>query len=449
MSLTLVPAAYAIGESGTDYTKGVFVVNEDSSTVNYLLPDEDDSNCWRYRVIQAENPGMNLGCTNQHGSIWDGRFYFIAKQENDQGVAGGRITVADAKTMKVLYQNAIIDPSGNQCDGRAFLGVDAHKGYISSTNGIWIFDLDNLEVEGLVEGSENPNSGSLYTGQTGTMVRAGNHVFAAHQQYGLLVIDPTVDKVVKTIPMSIVAEGAGIGSVVVAKDGSVWASVAQDTNGSGAALPYIVRVDPNTLETEIVPMSDGLYPPANSWYAWTPDGLCASYQNNALYWNGGASSWFSNSMIFKFDIDSRTTTKIIDLSEDGESWLLYGCSMRVHPQTDELYISLFHSYSDPTYITRRYDAVGNKQRDYAMEPYNWFPSLPVFPLAPDNFSDAGVSTPDADSNIDIRVENGCVYAEGCDGLNVYTLDGRQMPTQNLAPGIYVVRAGNVTRKIKI
>ena len=77
------------------------------------------------------------------------------------------------------------------------------------------------------------------------------------------------------------------------------------------------------------------------------------------------------------------------------------------------------------------------------------PSLPVFPLAPDNFSNAGVSAPDADHSIDIRVENGSVYADGCTDLHVYTLDGRQMPSQNLAPGLYIIRAGNVTKKIKI
>ena len=458
LSLAFVPAAYAEGETETDYTKGVFIVNEDwfghqNSTVNYLLPDEDDNNCWQYRVIQTVNPGKELGCTNQYGAIWNGRFYFIAKQEKDGGasVTGGRITVADAKTMKLIYQNTMIDPSGAQCDGRAFVGVDEHKGYISSSNGIWVFDLDRNEVTRRVEGTENPESGSLYTGQTGTMVRAGGYVFAAHQQHGLLVIDPTEDRVVNTIPMSIVAEDAGIGSVVVAKDGSVWASVAQSTAGDGSTLPYIVRVDPNTLETEVVAITDGSYSPANSWYAWTPDGLCASYQNNALYWNGGENSWFSNSMIFKFDVDTRTTTKIIDLSEEGEGWLLYGCSMRVHPQTDEIYMSLFQSFSDPTYITRRYDANGNKVRDYAMESHFWFPSLPVFPLSPDNVpgTSVSVSAPDADNNIAIRVENGCVYADGCDDLNVFTLDGRQMPSQNLAPGIYIVRAGNVTKKIKI
>ena len=92
LPLTFAPAAYAGDEAETDYTKGVFIVNEDwyghqNSTVNYLLPDEEDGDCWHYRVIQAENPGKELGCTNQYGAIWDGRFYLIAKQEKDPGAS--------------------------------------------------------------------------------------------------------------------------------------------------------------------------------------------------------------------------------------------------------------------------------------------------------------------------------------------------------------------------
>lgn len=122
-------------QADTYYTQGVFFVNEDwyghqNSTVNYLLPDEPNGEYWTYRVIQRENTGMELGCTNQFGAIWKDRFYFIAKQDKDPGasVAGGRITVADAKTMKILYQTSLIDPSGQQCDGRGFLGIDEKQG---------------------------------------------------------------------------------------------------------------------------------------------------------------------------------------------------------------------------------------------------------------------------------------------------------------------------------
>ena len=78
------------GATETDYSTGVFIINEDwyghqNSTVNYLEPDDPDGDYWHYRVIQTENPGRELGCTNQFGQLWRGRLYLIAKQEKDPG----------------------------------------------------------------------------------------------------------------------------------------------------------------------------------------------------------------------------------------------------------------------------------------------------------------------------------------------------------------------------
>lgn len=466
-----------VAAQDVDYTKGVFIVNEDwyghqNSTVNYLLPDAEDGNYWHYRVIQTENPGTELGCTNQYGAIYNGRFYFIAKQDKDPGatIAGGRITVSDAKTMKVLYQSAVIDPSGATCDGRAFIGVDENKGYISSSNGVWIFDLNTFEVKGKIKGTENPNEdtggnpsnpgGSLYHGQTGSMVMSGGLVFVAHQQYGVLVVDPQKDEVVQTIPVTIVAEGAGVGSVVKSKDGMIWASVAANVSGTGATLANLVKIDPVTLDTEVIDLPENIEAPANSWYAWTPDGFCASAQNNCLYWNGGESSWFSGYRIFKYDIDSGEISKIIDLQEDGDSWQLYGCSMRVHPKTDEIYMSLYHQFSDPTFIARRYSSDGEKINDYPMIQNYWFPSLPVFP---EETGDTGVSENTARCNNDmiISLSEGKLFISNVTGnqVFVYSVSGCLVKSASVADGIcfinmtdlsagvYIVRTANAARKI--
>lgn len=372
------------GAQGVDYSQGVFIVNEDwyghqNSTVNFLT-DEGE---WVYRCFQQENPGMELGCTNQYGTIYGDKFYFVAKQEQDPGslVKGGRFTVCDAKTMKCLKQFPVIsvNESGvSNADGRAFLGVDEHKGYISTSNGIYVYDMDAMEITGQVAASGNPEDdgyGSLYRGQTGTMVRVDEHVFAVHQNEGILVIDAEADVVERVIGGP---DGWGYGSVVLSKDGSLWASVANPT-GNGQAAPFIMKINPVTCDTVRIDMPDGIYPPANSWYAWTPDGFCASKQQNVLYWNGGPNSWFSNSKIFKYDIDKDEFEVFIDLEAEGLSWNLYGCSIRIHPVTDEAYISLYHTFSDPAFITRAYDNEGNVVHEYPMIENYWFPSLPVFP----------------------------------------------------------------------
>ena len=455
--LILLSVISVAANAETDYTKGVFIVNEDwyghqNSTVNYLLPDDPDGNYWEYRVIQKENPGIELGCTNQFGAIWHDKFYLIAKQAKDPGasVTGGRITVADAKTMKVLYQSELIDPSGAQCDGRGFLGVNEHKGYISSSNGVWVFDLDTYTVNCMIPGTDNPNAGddkpntdptgSLYFGQSGSMVMSSGKVFLAHQQAGLIVIDPVSDTILDTIDMSSVAEGAGIGSVIVAKDGSVWASVAKNTKGTGATLPYLLRVDPSSLSTEVIELESGVYAPSNSWYAWTPDTFCASSVTNTIYWSGGSNSWFTGKYVYKFDINTRIATKIIDLDADGEKWKIYGCSMRVHPISDELYVSLYREFSIPTYLTRRYESNGNKIKDYNMISNYWFPSLPVFP-----------QTNSSNSSIEVVLS-----PNASDFGTIYNLQGQLIKTNVeygkwncLTSGIYIWKNAEKTHKILI
>lgn len=419
-AISLLTVGNALGAE-PDFSQGVFIVNEDwyghqNSTVNYFDHKDADGDVWQYRVVQQQNPGRELGCTNQYGQIYGDKFFLVAKQEKDPGAAvtGGRISVADAKTMKLLHQSTLIDPSGTQCDGRGCLGVDEHKVYISTSNGVWILDTDSYKVTGMVEGSSNPNgadgkpntdpTGSLYHGQCGSMVRVNDRVFVAHQSYGLLVVDPHEDKVVETVTMEAVnrrafadgiykneitdlKKGAGIGSVVLAKDGSLWLSVTYDIQGRGATLPYLVRVDAATLETEIIRVPGDMYPPANSWYAWTPDGFHASTQRNVLYWNGGPNSWFTSSRIYRYDIDSGKFDKIIDLAKEAEEqgltkytqWQVYGCSMRTHPVTDEMYLSLYHYFQNPTYKLRRVDHDGKTLGEYDMIQNYWFPSLPVFP----------------------------------------------------------------------
>lgn len=463
---TLLSTPATRAQEEVDFSKGVFIVNEDwyghnNSTVNYLLPDAEGGDYWHYRVIQANNEDKQLGATAQYGEIWNGKFYVICKQAKDPGadIVGGRINVVDAKTMKVEYQLEEIGTGDIQADGRGFVGVDEHKGYVSSSNGVWILDLDAREVTGIVSGTEN-ESESLYSGQSGTMVRAAGKVFVAHQKLGLLVVDPAEDKLVETISFDIVKEGAGIGSVVVAKDGSLWCSVA--SNGSGGTLPYLLRVDPETLATEVVEVPSSAYAPANSWYAWTPDGFCASASSNTLYWNGGASSWFSGSEIFKFDIDNRTFEKIIDLNADNEGWQLYGCSMRVHPVSGELYMSLSQGFGSQTYMVRRYSANGEKLQEYPMIENYWFPSLPVFAQSS---SQSGVESVSMSSESDIEISavaGGALRVLNGNGqlAEVYTLSGSLILTQAIASddysitaelpaGVYVVRVNTTSRKVRL
>ena len=301
-----------------------------------------------------------------------------------------------------------------------------------------------------VEGSANPNAGgdndkpntdptgSLYHGQSGMMVSAAGKVFVAHQQYGVLVIDPVADRVTDVISMDIVQDGAGIGSIVKSKDGFLWLSVAANRQGTGSFLYCLVRLDPSTLSYEIVNVPEGMYPPSNSWYAWTPDAFVASSVQNCLYWKGGPNRWFTGTKIYKFDCDTRHQSLFIDLEEEGANWKLYGCAIGVHPVTDEIYMALYHEFGTPAYVTRRYSPQGEKIRDYDMIMNYWFPSLPLFPQA-EQKGDSGIGYIIGD----VESASGTVY--NLQGVLVKT-DVPFGEWDGLNSGVYVWRSAAGSRK---
>lgn len=478
-----------------DYTQGVFIVNEDyygmnNSTINHLNPDDPDGNYWTYRVIQNENPGVELGCTSAHGAIHNGRFYIISKQDKDGGasVAGGRITIANVSDMKVLKQIRVIDESGETCDGRGFIGVDEKKGYVSTSNGVWVLDLEKMEITGQVEGTENPYIDDsymcLYGGQCGSMELVEGIVFVAHQSKGLLAIDPAQDKVVYTLSIAEALKGhwslteeesadieagtvkyddccPGIGSVVKDKNGKLWLSVAKGLNGMGVSMPFLICVDPATMQTKVASLPSADEAPHNSWYAWTPDAFCASAVSDCLYWKSGVTMWFSGSKIYKYDITTGVTTMIVDTNTPSEgNWQVYGCSMRLHPLTDEIYVSLYKGFMDKSYVLRRYTTNGVKIQDYPMIQHYWFPSLPVFPTK-ENVS-SGVSSVYAQSSAVVNVVGNQLHV--MNGTNeqccVFDLSGRMVKSVvvtdsdfwtslDVPAGIYVVTVKDTTFKVSV
>ncbi|MCM1531358.1 MAG: DUF5074 domain-containing protein [Bacteroides sp.] len=472
--LSLMGAFCLRAEEKPDYTKGVFILNEgwyghQNSTINFLR----DNGEWEYRVFQKENPGKELGCTSQFGVIFDNRlFVIISKQARDMGadVAGGRITVCDAKTMQCLKQieNIATDAGGNSiADGRAFVGVNPQKGYVSTNNGIYVFDLENLEVDKMID-STGSADGGLYSNQCGTMLADSQYVFAIHQTKGLLVIDIEKDSVVRVIgaPVEEVngkATRRGFGSIVRSKDGMMWLSVAADVSGRGSTVDYFFKFDPATFDTTRIALPEG-YGLPSSWYAWTADAFCASGQQNKLYWKKANGGWFTNSEIVCYDIDRNEASLFFDTRELG--WYIYcGAGFRVHPQTDEMYVSLYLDNLKQTYQTLRLNNKGEVLATYEMIDNYWFPALTIFPAASDSIPeepenpDEPINPGDTLSN-ETHVRCGvsfypnpakdAVFAKGeYELLQVYDLTGRLQNTfrgekridvRDWKPGVYFFRA---------
>lgn len=447
-----------------DYTDGIVIINEGQfgaadSSINYLQPGLG-SDFWQYDIFAKENPDRFLGVTACFGAYHGDKLYIVAKEASSPGSddIGGILSVLDASSMKLLAQIDHVDGSGARADGRAFLGVDSHKGYISTSNGIWVVNLDNNTVTGQIEGSENPNGTDnlstanpdcgLYHGQCGMMVLSGSTVFAAHQAFGLLVIDAVKDEVVKTVSMDIVEPGAGIGSIVKAKDGSVWLSVAASINGDGMNLNALVKVNPETFDTEVVRLPEGIYGPATSWGTWNPDTFCATAQSNSLVWVGAEVSWYANALVYRYDIESNSVTNIIDLADtpEGLTWKIYNASMRVDPADDVIYMGLFKDYASLDYMVRSYSIAGEELRDYPMKKKMWFPGQMLFP-ASELAGVEQVSAQSANAAIEVMCKNSMLTVNLPAGtpdmkISIFDASGRIVAQETFSEGVNTFAFGH-------
>lgn len=407
-----------------DYTQGVFMVNEDwfghrNSTTNYLTRDGKF----------VYNNTTEIGATACFGAAWGNRYYIIAKQAKDGGakVEGGRITICDANTMHIIKQ--IKDIDGNN-EGRSFCGVDEHKAYVSTSRGIYTLNLDELTVGAAVK---NADGGDAKLGECGNMVRLGDYVYATEYGKSLRIIDCNTDRIVATIT-------AKVYSITMSKDGQLWVSTDKG----------ISRVNTESRQLEEIALPSGIGVPAKDIYAWKSDGLCASLQNNVIYWT--ASGW-NPTTIFKYDIDNNEFAKVVDLTSDANKWMMYSASnLRVDPVTDNLYVSLFKAYGSQDYAVRIYDNNGTQLNEYELTQKNfWFPGMFVFPDVEDPIA-GKIDAVNVEENKEVNVDLAkvCSDADNFQAAivkSVKSVADNNVATATVKDGKLVVtgvKAGNTT-----
>lgn len=347
-------------QAPVDYTQGLFLVNEDwygwdNGTVNFLTSDGR----WVYRAFRRENPGETLGVTTQYGAIYGGRFFFVSKQANNTAgtSTGGRLVVADALTLKRV---AAFDEIGG--DGRSFVGVDEHTAYIGTSSGITRLDLESMSLGETIAGTGG--EGGLYAGQIGAMVRAGSYVFAAKQSVGVLVIDAATHTLHATIDLPTIS------TLTLGRDGGVWAADATS----------LVRIDVATLETRSRLLPDDCRV-SSTWGAWNAGSLCAAYRNNFLYFANEKGNQIARYHIPTDELDADFFT----LPDQDKAYVqqFQGAGLRVDPRNDRLIVTATQSGYLSHYMNNWVHVVdglsGELLGTIELEPYYWFPALPVFP----------------------------------------------------------------------
>ena len=400
-----------------DYTKGAYMVNEDwtghrNSTVNFLSKD----GTFVYDHVE------NLGVTACYGTFFGNRFYAISKQDGGYG----RISVCDANSTRVIKQIKDIDGK----DGRSFCGVDEHKAYVSTAGGIYTLNLDELTVGAAVK---NADGGDAKLGECGNMVRLGDYVYATEYGNSLRIIDCNTDRIAATIT-------AKVYSITMSKDGQLWVSTDKG----------ISRVNTETNKLETISLPKGINVPANSNGAWCPDGLCASMQNNVIYWT---SVTWNILKVFKYDIDNNEFAKVVDLTNDADKWKMYSASnLRVDPVTDNLYVSLFKDWGSQDYAVRIYDNKGTQLNEYELTQKNyWFPGMFVFPDVEDPIA-GKIEAVNVEENKEVKVDLAkvCSDADNFQAAIVKTVKSvadNNVATATVKNGKLVVtgvKAGNTT-----
>ena len=369
-----IAASIAVGGSAADYAGGVFLLNEGKYGTPATICHLDGEGRWTDRALSAANEGKTLGNTGSFAQFYGDFLYVVSKQAN---TAGAILTKADAATLEIKAVSS--DLAFSNCQGRAFLAVDPAKAYVGTTKGVAVVRLGDLSLAGTIDGILNDAGKEV---ECGNMARVDDRVFVTTKSSFIYVVDPETDAVTGKINMVELTgnDKAKAASIVVANDGTLWASVASGT--SGATLPYLVKIagsesDASEITTEVVNIPEGIYAPANSWYTWTPDAFCASPKAPVLYWNGGASSFKSNKELFKYDLSTGVFSKFYEFADDQ---FLYGSAMRVSPIDGDIYLAYVsgNAYSDATTLARL-NAVGDIAAQYPMSQEFWFPALPFFP----------------------------------------------------------------------
>ena len=397
-SLMALLAVLAAMSQDLTFTSGILFVNEDrygpnQGSINYYNYDYDEM---EYNVYALVNPSTKLGVTTQQGQLYGGRLFLVSKQANGNEASGStlgsRLAVLDASTLKQQASMLRFGQSADSVyDGRCYCAVGLDKGYVATSAGVFVLDVDAMTTTGPIAGTQSSARGdynSLYYGQCGDMVRFGQYVYAVQQGVGLHVIDPTADTVVTTLPFPHIV------TVFVTAGGNLF--VANNSReiydfGTGPYVANFTSIDPVTHEVLEVYEPGETHGALSSWGAWRARMLCVDPVSEKVYYYYDE---FQNH-ISCYDFSTREfTDHFIDLPEAAEvNWDgtrnhqgLYASAISFDPHTGDMVVQTLEAAPMYAYEIFNhnwvlfYDAATRtlKRQVRLMDAY-WFPAMAVYP----------------------------------------------------------------------
>ena len=326
---------------------------------------------------------------------------------------GGRVVVADAKTLKRQgsIDNLMFGDETKSADGRAVVGATPNKVYVGTSNGIYIVDIDDVKVTGKITTFDESGStgADLYSGQIGDLVHAGKYVFGIKQATGAFAIDTETDQVVKDYPFTTVQ------GITQTADGNIW--IASTEGGRGV----FTCINPESLEIDddmSITLPDGMAYPTCSWGAWRNTPFVGSHTTNCIWFSvgGGVAGGSSKDKYYQWEVG--TPASDIKLVFDMEAANLTGSNSRVKQKTygtlryddrsGELIVMTTEDSASGHY---RYNwthfvnpETGEILRTIALRPYYWFQAFAIFPDKYDvaiDLNDISIDVADGCKEIDL------------------------------------------------
>ena len=379
------------------FTNGIIFVNEDrygpnQGSLNFYNYDYDEM---EYNVYAFVNPSTKLGVTTQQGQLYGGRLFIVSKQANGNessgSTIGSRLAVLDAATLKQQGGILRFGAQDSVYDGRCYCAVSPDKGYMATSAGIFVIDVNTLTSAGPIAGTQSSAKGdynSLYFNQCGDMIRLGQYVFAVQQGRGLHVIDPATDQVVKTLPFP------NIVTVFVTAGGNLYVANNSREVYDFSGGPYeanFTRIDPVTFEVMNICEPGELHGALSSWGAWRARMLCVDPVDEIVYYYYDE---FQNYISCYNFSTGEFIDHFIDLPEAAEvNWDgsqnhqgLYASALSFDPHTGDMVVQTTEAAPMYAYEIFNhnwvlfYDAdTRTLKRQVRLQDAYWFPAMSIYP----------------------------------------------------------------------
>lgn len=318
-----------------------YVINEgkDNASVNKYMQGE-----WQYNIVQG------LGKTSTVGIINDGYMYIVSKMSPF-------LVKMDLKNNQIV--NKVDNGLGNNVQGQNFCIVNNEMGILTTNNGAFKINLNQLTVGEKLSGLEDVSNDNEY------IYKTDKYIF---------ISSGTAIKVYNTNNISFkqdIAHQIKTGFAQT-KDGTLWAA-----NGN-----KLIKINVETLNSEEVELPNELSVYYNQW-AYTPTGLCASTTENALYFAQMITEGYSvyGKNIYKYNTETKSATKFFSTPADDQS--VYGAGVQVDPRNGDVYLIYTEDGWGTHYLnTNIYVADGVSGTQKAIIDYTgtyWFPSSITFP----------------------------------------------------------------------